>query len=236
MARAQQIRLHHAHVPDDRVQRGPELVRERCQELVLETAGIPRDRQEPLPFLLRSLAIADVPGDLGGADDGAVLRLDRRDRQRHRHERAVSAAADGLVVFDPFAASDAGQDLVFLLLPVVGDDATNGLADHLRFRKAEHPLGGRIPGGDDAVQILADDGIVARIDDRGEPLRIALHMLGAAQIADDLRGADDLPGRSPNRRDRQRDRHQRAVLSDSNGFEMIDELATPYGAEDLIFF
>ena len=134
---------------------------------------------------------------------------------------------------DPFAAPDAGQDLVFLLLPVVGDDAADRLADHLGRGVAEHPLGGRVPRGDDAVQVLADDGVVARIDDRGEAQRIPLRTLDAAQIAGDLRGADDLAGGAPDRRHGQGDRDGRPVLPQPDGFEMIDHLAAPDGAEDL---
>ena len=44
------------------------------------------------------------------------------------------------------------------------------------------------------------------------------------------------PARRPNRRHGQGYRHARPVLSQPDGFEMIDALATPDGAEDLVLF
>ena len=46
-------------------------------------------------------------------------------------ERAVLPAANRLVVFDALAAPDARQDLVLLLLPIVGNEAADRLAHHL---------------------------------------------------------------------------------------------------------
>ena len=42
------------------------------------------------------------------------------------------------------------------------------LPDRLRGGVAEHPLRRPVPGRDDAVQILADDGVVGRFNDPGE--------------------------------------------------------------------
>ena len=69
-------------------------------------------------------------------------------------------------MFDRFAAHDPAQHLVFFELARLGDEDANRLADDFAGALAEQPLGGWIPGGDDAAQILADDGVVGRFDDR----------------------------------------------------------------------
>src|SRR5258706_10146185 len=71
-------------------------------------------------------------------------------------------------MIDLLAAAQARDDLVFLRLTVGWNDPADGLADHLRGGVAEDALSRSIPGLNDAVQILADDRIVARLDDRRE--------------------------------------------------------------------
>jgi hypothetical protein len=46
------------------------------------------------------------------------------------------------------------------------DDGENGVADHFCRRIAEDAFGRRVPTGDDAVQVLADNGIFRGIDQR----------------------------------------------------------------------
>ena len=118
-------------------------------------------RQETRP-------LGDVAGDLRGADDLASLVSDRRDRERDRHSRAVLALSNRLVVVDLLAGANLGEDHVFFVLQFLGNQHANGLPDRLGCGVAEHTLGGRIPRHDDAVEILRDDGIVGRFDDRGE--------------------------------------------------------------------
>ena len=65
--------------------------------------------------------------------------------------------------------ADARQDRVFFGLAIGRNDHANRLADRFARGVAEHPFGRPVPGRDDAVQILADDGVVGRFDDRGEP-------------------------------------------------------------------
>src|SRR5205085_1818582 len=99
--------------------------------------------------------------------------------------RPVLALADRLEVFDLDAATHVIEDLIFFALPIRRDDAADRLADHFLRRVAEHLLGGPVPGHHDAVQVLADDRIVARLDDRGEPVRGAVGTLAPAEIAHD---------------------------------------------------
>ena len=61
------------------------------------------------------------------------------------------------------------EDVLFLGAPIVGNDQGDVPADRLRRRPAEHALGGRIPRRDDAVERLADDDVIGRVDDRGQP-------------------------------------------------------------------
>src|ERR1700759_659542 len=75
---------------------------------------------------------------------------------------------------DALATSDARQDSALLVLAVVRNDDRDGLPDRLRGRVAENPLRTAVPAGDDAVQVLADDRIVARFDDGGEPAKSLL--------------------------------------------------------------
>ena len=56
---------------------------------------------------------------------------------------------------------------------------------------AEHALRRRVPGGDDAVEVLGDDRVVRRFDHRGEPPAAASAALALADVARDLRRADD---------------------------------------------
>src|SRR5436190_17413841 len=80
---------------------------------------------------------------------------------------------------DLLATPDVADDVVFLGLSLRRDDAPDRLADHLLGGEAEQPLRPRVPRGDDAVQRLADDGVVARLDDRREALGLKMQDLGA---------------------------------------------------------
>ena len=98
-----------------------------------------------LPFVLRSFSLGDVTGDLRGADHPPALAQNRRDGQRDGDERAVLSTANRFVMVDAVAAPDAGEDFVLLVLAVIRNDETNGLAHHLGRRKPDHGLGRRIP-------------------------------------------------------------------------------------------
>ena len=113
-------------------------------------------------------AVADVAGDFRRADDTAGIVANRRDRQRNRDQRAVLALTNRFEVSDGLAGPDAGEDHVLLGLAIGRNDHANRLADGFSRGVAEHALGGPIPGSDDAVQVLADDGVVGRFDDSGE--------------------------------------------------------------------
>ena len=60
---------------------------------------------------------------------------------------------------------------------------------------AEDPLGGGVPGRDDAVEVLADDRIVGRLDDRRQAARFAIGPVVLAEVLDD--GRECRPTASP---------------------------------------
>ena len=72
---------------------------------------------------------------------------------------------------DALAAADARENARLLVCAVRRDQDRDRLADDLLGGVAEQPLGARIPGLDDPVEILADDGIVRGFHDRDELLR-----------------------------------------------------------------
>ena len=103
-----------------------------------------------------------------GADPRRQSRAALRDGQRDWNERAILALTNGLVVPHGFAGANLPQHEVFLALTNLRNDDADRLPDRFRGRIAEHALGGGIPRQDDPVQILADDGVIRRIDDLGE--------------------------------------------------------------------
>jgi hypothetical protein len=105
-------------------------------------------------------AVRDVTGDFRRADHPARIIVNRRDGQRDRNQRPVLALADGVEVRDPFARSNAPEDHVLLGLPIGRNDHANRLADRFRCGVAKHAFSRTIPGGDDAVQVLADDRVI----------------------------------------------------------------------------
>ena len=101
------------HAAADRRQRVAQLVGEHGQELVLAAVAVAQR-------LLERLALADVAGDRGGADDAAVLVADRRDGQRHVDDAAAAGDALRLERLDPLASPDALEDLELLVAAALG--------------------------------------------------------------------------------------------------------------------
>ena len=60
------------------------------------------------------------------------------------------------------------EDTLFLEEPLRWNDEGDGLPDRLGRRVSEHTLCRSIPRRDDAVEILADDDVLTRFDDRGK--------------------------------------------------------------------
>ena len=122
---------------------------------------------QQLQLLLGLLARGDVASHLRNADDGAVRRPDRGDCHRNIDPFPVLAQADSLIVIDGFSAPDALEDRRFLVGHVRRDENGNGFAHHVVTGVAEQAFRPLVPGGDDTVERLADDGILGGLEDGG---------------------------------------------------------------------
>ncbi len=126
-----------------------------------------RGFEDAPPFLdflierrLRAPAFGDVARDLRGADDRARRRADRRDTERDLHLSAVLAQPRGFMLFDRFTPPYPGEDILDLGAPLRRHDDVDGFADGFRRGESEQAFGGPVPGGDCAVELLRDDGVV----------------------------------------------------------------------------
>ena len=115
---------------------------------------------EQLLLLLSPLALGDIPGDFGSADDPSIGILERRYRQRNIDQTSVLAATDGIVMINALTAAHALDDFWFFINAICRDQDRDRLADDLFRLIAEQPLGTAIPACDDAVEVLADNRVV----------------------------------------------------------------------------
>ena len=113
-------RLGPQRLAGDRLDRG-----KRVLHPVVELA-----QQQSLPLLAR-LALGDVARDLGGADHVPGAVADRRHGQRDEQPPPALGHPHGVEMLDPLAAPHAGEDRVLFRQPLLRDDATDVLPDHL---------------------------------------------------------------------------------------------------------
>ncbi len=118
--------------------------------------------------LLSPLILRDIPRDLGGTDDLSRAVFDGGNAQRDINLPAILGDPYRLVVFDPLAPSQLCQDAGFLLLQFSGDEQKDRLADGFLSGVTEDALGPGIPGGDDAFQGFADDGVIGGFHHGGD--------------------------------------------------------------------
>ena len=88
----------------------------------------------------------------------------------------------GLERLDLFTLAQTLNDLDLLMLAFGWNDDADRLTDRLRGCIPEHPLGAGIPRRDDPVQVLADDGIVGRLDDARQQRACFLDLLAVADV------------------------------------------------------
>ncbi len=150
--------------------------------------------------------------------------------------RAILAPPYRVVVVDLRADTDLREHHVLFALKVLGDEHANGTADRLIGAIAEHAFRGLVPRGDDAVQILADDGIVGRLDDRGQPIAGDDGTSKLGLITRNLGCADDLAFVVKNRRDGERDWNQGPVFTPTNRLEMRQRLPRANARENHVLF
>jgi hypothetical protein len=98
-----------------------------------------------------------------------------------------------------------------------GNQHRDRLADGLLLEIAEQPLRALVPGADHAVEVLADDGVVGRFDDRGKAMR---HLLGAlllTHVDQHVDGADEGAGGVVQGGGKRHERHAAAVRALGDG-------------------
>jgi hypothetical protein len=124
-----------------------------------------RERQKVVLHPLQSPPFSDVAGNRRGANELPLAVPNRGDGQGHLNQRAVLAQPDSLELVDPLAPSEAGHDDAMQLVDSIrGDQPRDRLADHLVGGVAIESLGGGVPTGDHAVNRLADNGVVGRVN------------------------------------------------------------------------
>ena len=125
-----------------------------------------------------------ITGDFGGTNHTAHGVPDRRDRDRNRQPRAVPGLAHGVKGRQRLALRQVGQDLHLFGFQLGRDQHLHRLADGLLSAVAKQGLGGPVPVGDAAVQGLADDGVVGRLDDGGQPGPLGLDLVDRRHVAE----------------------------------------------------
>src|SRR5665647_2960481 len=123
------------------------------------------------------------------------------------------------------AGLDLFQDGLDFAYSILGSQQRSGLADGLRTVVAVHLLGGWVPTRDRAVERAADDGIVRTLDDGSHALGGIERLPLLRHVPSDHGGADDRAAGVADRRDRERDREHRSVLSDMPGLKVLDMLS-----------
>jgi hypothetical protein len=72
-------------------------------------------------------------------------------------------------MINAISANEPSKDLRFLVVKFGWDQQQNGVADHLVRLVPKDPGRSGVPTLDGAIERLANDGIVGRLDDRGQP-------------------------------------------------------------------
>ncbi len=184
---------------------------------------------------LHALAVRDVAGDLGGSDDATGLVFYGGDGGGDFDFFPGFGDAGGFIMLEALAGAEFGEDLVLLVLKVCGDEAENGLADDFFGGVAEHALRAVVPGADDAVEVLADDGVVGGIDDGGEAEADFVDTFAFGDVVGDLGGSDDAALVVLDGGDGDRDGEFFAVLAEAHGLEVLDALAGAKLAQEILF-
>src|SRR4030095_4552017 len=125
---------------------------------------------------------------------------------------------------------------LLFLPPVRWNDQEDVLANRLGRRVAKKPLRASIPRSDDAIQRLAHDGIVGRINNRRQPRAEFVALQTRSDITCNLRRADDASRSIRDRRDRQRNINQPAVLRLPDGLKVVDSFTTTETSKHPLLF
>ena len=156
-------------------QRGAEVVGDGVAEsLELAARGL-GDVLRLREGLLGLPARGDVANHLRRADQAAGRVADRGARHGDVHLPAVLAEPHCVEALD-VPGRQAFEDLRLLVRTIRGDQARDGLSDHLVGRVAEEALRSAVPARDDALEGLADDRVVRSLHQarQKEPLLLGL--------------------------------------------------------------
>ena len=80
-----------------------------------------------LLLLVSVLALSDISGNFGGADDPSISILERRYRQRNIDKTSVLVAAEGIVMINALAPAYAVKNFWFLVYAILGNKIVTGL-------------------------------------------------------------------------------------------------------------
>jgi hypothetical protein len=115
-------------------------------------------------LLLTLLLRADVSRDFRSSNNLSDGVPDGRNGQGNDDQAAIFALPNRLEMVDTLPSPDACQNRSFFILPVFWNHDCDGLADRLFRRVAENSLGAPVPACDNAIEVLADNCVVAGID------------------------------------------------------------------------
>ena len=76
---------------------------------------------EQLLLLLSPLALSDVPGNFGSADDPSMAILEGRYGQRNVDQTSVLAATDGIILINALSPAHALKDFRLLVHAIPGE-------------------------------------------------------------------------------------------------------------------
>src|SRR5437899_2894309 len=80
-------------------------------------------------------------------------------------------------MIDPLPRPNLLENSWLFILTIRGNNNVDRLPHRLLSLPSKNPLRAAVPGGDDSIQSLTDDGVVGRFDNRGEP-RLDLCQIG----------------------------------------------------------
>src|ERR1700674_3642990 len=96
--------------------------------------------------------------------------LDRRNRKGQIDQGSVLTHADSLEMIDALASSEPSNNLRFFVPSILGNDQSDVLAHGLFAGVAEQSFRALVPTRDDAVECLADDGVVGGIHNSSQQI------------------------------------------------------------------
>ena len=120
-------------------------------------------------FLFSANAGGCVADDPGGADHRGGPVKHRGQTERDVESASILSPLNGVVVIDDLAAPNTRQELFFLAVFTGGfQQRGRDLAERFVGAVTVEDLGGGVPAGDDALQIVPNDRVFRRRYDRGE--------------------------------------------------------------------